>query len=705
MKKGGIGRVKKQGGLSLRVVFRHLFRHRPASRAFRAVAMSKTIASCLASLGISSPSALADAADLASEWAAIKRSYFKTALRAHPDKGGDAAAFRDVQVAFEALRSIYDTASPAYRFSMAANQPTAKSPLDGLMNTPSWEYYAEAAQETVPMYRVERAKSNRSRCMAKGNARSAMCLKDDCIEKDELRVGWMNMESGSYQNWVHLKCWRVPNRVWLGLPDPAKCQDVHVFAVALKCMGAVLLSGLGELSDGELRAVVRFCMNKANWARKVDLKDRNAIASSADASSSGSSSAVAKAGRTSGPSSSSGGAGPSLALVPAAVAASGVGSSSDKLVASNRFRIPVPGRDGRPNSLAGKTIVLSGIFPEVGGGAGLSLGKERTTAMLISFGGRVTSSVSGKTDVLLVGKEPGYAKVSQAQAQGCALLSLHDVAQGLVRGSIEDVMRVRRKTPLEIDSFSAGFRGNGLALKLGHRRAAELRAGYCGPSPSSARPGPKPAATTPSTTAIVPKTASVSVAKPAVTTAEAPKAIKEKVNPSYTAAPLETIDVSQLKPTRFLLPPAALPYRDEGGRVSLHLLRDSVAKVEAGAISPPEEVEKTLRKWLKHAEKEVAKGGHEWTELLDGTWQGPEGEVREVVTSNGGQTDEEDDEPDDEDDEPDDEDDEPDGEQREQREVLSDEWKRSAAELEGESATENEVAKRQCVAPAATMCK
>jgi hypothetical protein len=43
--------------------------------------------------------------------------------------------------------------------------------------------------------------------------------------------------------------------------------------------------------------------------------------------------------------------------------------------------------------------------------------------------------------------------------------------------------------------------------------------------------------------------------------------------------------------------------------------------------------------------------------------------------------------------------------------VLSDEWKRSAAENEvakrhvDESATENEVAKRQCVAPAATMCQ
>jgi hypothetical protein len=61
--------------------------------------MSKTIASCLASLGISSPSALADAADLASEWAAIKRSYFKTALRAHPDKGGDPSKMSELNTA------------------------------------------------------------------------------------------------------------------------------------------------------------------------------------------------------------------------------------------------------------------------------------------------------------------------------------------------------------------------------------------------------------------------------------------------------------------------------------------------------------------------------------------------------------------------------------------------------------------------------
>ena len=77
--------------------------------------------------------------------------------------------------------------------------------------------------------------------------------------------------------------------------------------------------------------------------------------------------------------------------------------------------IPVPGRDGPRHSLSGKTVVLSGIFPEVGGGKGLSLGKERVTAMLESFGARVTSAVSGKTDVLLLGKEPGCATPPRLQ--------------------------------------------------------------------------------------------------------------------------------------------------------------------------------------------------------------------------------------------------------------------------------------------------
>ena len=101
---------------------------------------------------------------------------------------------------------------------------------------------------------------------------------------------------------------------------------------------------------------------------------------------------------------------------------------------------------------------MTGVFPEVGGGAGLNLGKDRVKAMVESFGGRVTGSVSGKTDILIVGKEPGMSKVSKARAANVTLMSIHDLRLGIEGGDVDAAAK-----PMEISSFSAGFRGNGLA--------------------------------------------------------------------------------------------------------------------------------------------------------------------------------------------------------------------------------------------------
>ena len=140
-----------------------------------------------------------------------RRAYFKTALKTHPDKGGDAAAFRKVQGAFEALRKAYDRGcadpSSGFLFSASAAQSAERElPAGPESSIPSWEFYAEAAEEVAPMYRVERAKSGRSRCQAKGSAQSPQCSRDDLIAKDELRVGWLNSETGSYGGWVHVGC-------------------------------------------------------------------------------------------------------------------------------------------------------------------------------------------------------------------------------------------------------------------------------------------------------------------------------------------------------------------------------------------------------------------------------------------------------------------------------------------------------------------
>ena len=94
-----------------------------------------------------------------------------------------------------------------------------------------------------------------------------------------------------------------------------------------------------------------------------------------------------------------------------------------------RYIIPKPGKNGAltAKSQNGTTFVMTGIFPELGGGGGLNLGKGKLKALIVSFGGRVTSSVSGKTNILVVGKNPGYSKVSKARRQpNCKLMSLKD---------------------------------------------------------------------------------------------------------------------------------------------------------------------------------------------------------------------------------------------------------------------------------------
>ena len=123
---------------------------------------------------------------------------------------------------------------------------------------------------------------------------------------------------------------------------------------------------------------------------------------------------------------------------------------------------PRPGKDGAaPDALAGKRVVLTGIFPEVGGGAGLNLGKGKVKAIVESFGGRVTSSISGKTDILLVGKDPGYSKVSKARKNGkVQLITLKDLKDGLEGGCLEGMQPV-----LAIGGFSSGFGNNSVALK------------------------------------------------------------------------------------------------------------------------------------------------------------------------------------------------------------------------------------------------
>ena len=100
----------------------------------------------------------------------------------HPDKGGDADQFREVQTAFEVLRKIADEESIA-SFADAADDSTADAYSDafGGVRTQSWEFFSAAATETVPTYRAELAKSGRSKCTQKG--KKAKKCTDEFIPK------------------------------------------------------------------------------------------------------------------------------------------------------------------------------------------------------------------------------------------------------------------------------------------------------------------------------------------------------------------------------------------------------------------------------------------------------------------------------------------------------------------------------------------
>ena len=406
----------------------------------------------------------------------IKREYRSLCLRHHPDKGGDVEAFREVQAAFEILREVKESADvssflDAGKHAVRNDWVTTFAKF-GLRPTQPWDYYAEAEQELMPPFIIALATSNRSKCTAVGTA-SKCCpgrkwedkaaMKN--IDKGEVRVGRLDPtnQSGGYGYWVHLACWRVPNRLWQTLPkgtgeneefEPHQRAEIEAEFCRLN---EVLFMGLSSLPEDARNVVIDHVMNKNNWARErnkkgeknkrsnyddgdmlqsVPLKQQTAFAAAA--------AEVPHASPKGGPEKSSKGSSAVAARPTNAVKA-----------AKARFVVPIPGKTGVVNCLAGKTVVATGIFPELGGGRGLAVGKDKVTEMIKNFGGRVTSAVSGKTDILLVGKEPGMSKVLKARDRGITLITLHDM-KGVLEGGPE-LLAQAPKVEIHPSEFSQGY--------------------------------------------------------------------------------------------------------------------------------------------------------------------------------------------------------------------------------------------------------
>ena len=74
--------------------------------------------------------------------------------------------------------------------------------------------------------------------------------------------------------------------------------------------------------------------------------------------------------------------------------------------------------------LEGLRFILTGVWPDQGGGHGLNLGKERVKSRIEKFGGIVTKSFSRLTNALVIGDTPGPKKVIEAHNQSMKIITL-----------------------------------------------------------------------------------------------------------------------------------------------------------------------------------------------------------------------------------------------------------------------------------------
>ena len=524
-----------------------------------------TVGDMLAALGVTDPEAAFGAcANFEDEFRVVKKAYLKIVLKEHPDKGGDRERFEAVQTAWETLSSMKaENKLGSLRLAKTTERDAAKEHAHAAAHrpssTPDWSFYAEAFKDSgLPMYKVERAATGRSKCEMRNKEATetkkavkrrahTVCRaqaadpKSACfISKNAVRVGTMDIVSGAYGRFVHLECWRVPSSVYKGLPSPTVETDADAFKAALAAMEDVALAGARDLDDEGMTALARHVMDPEHWARAARKRlpdepgaaDPRAPAKKAKKASSKKEPRAGAAEQRGG-----GRRPPAPAPVPVPVpvpvprpegaatvdltassddedvlpvaalllpvpsdakkkpsaakkkpkkkpkspTAGAVAERSAVAVAAKKKHASPPGGGGgvvaiprpgvglaNPSAFVGKTVVLTGVFPELGGGAGLNLGKDRARTLIESFGGRVTSAVSGRTDALLVGKEPGMSKVSQARARGVTLLNFSQLCQSLDSGACAPAKgssdALALTNAVDITSFSSGYWGNGLAI-------------------------------------------------------------------------------------------------------------------------------------------------------------------------------------------------------------------------------------------------
>ena len=266
------------------------------------------------------------------------------------------------------------------------------------------------SENTAPTWKVDLAATSRGGCNVCGGA----------IGAGTLRVGSLDLRAGTYAWFRHFTCWK-PAGVLEAFPPARLAAEVEAFT-QMNTSALITRSADVGASDVALVASTLLAATEASTEAAMEAAtEAPAPASPADASRKRS------------------------AETPETAPVAKRQTTAPRVVA-----VAVP------DALKHFLVVITGVFPELGGGCGLHEGKDKATEVLVGSGASVKAGVTkamSKTAkaFVLVGDRPGASKVSKATALDIKLINMDGLRRLLAGELLADV------DAAVVTEFSAGY--------------------------------------------------------------------------------------------------------------------------------------------------------------------------------------------------------------------------------------------------------
>lgn len=269
------------------------------------------------------------------------------------------------------------------------------------------EPQAHMSENTAPTWKVDLAATSRGGCNVCGGA----------IAAGTLRVGGLDLRAGTYAWFRHFPCWK-PGGVLEAFPPARLAAEVEAFT---ETNTSALITRSADVGASDVALVASTLLAATEAETEAPAPASPAPASPAEASRKRSAETPETA-----------------------------------QVAKRQTTAPPVVAVAVPDALKHFLVVITGVFPELGGGCGLHEGKDKATEVLVGSGASVKAGVTkamSKTAkaFVLVGDRPGASKVFKAQAMDIKLINM-DGLRRLLAGEL-----LANVDAAVVNEFSAGY--------------------------------------------------------------------------------------------------------------------------------------------------------------------------------------------------------------------------------------------------------